>query len=421
MIPECVREMINRGKEKEVNMKKRGFRSFLLGCVMAAAMVPAAGLPVFAAGGVAVNEENFPDADFRKYVSEQLDPTPDGYLTEEDIQAIDKIKFASEDTKTMKGLEYFTSLTSLYLGEPIYEEMHDLESLDLSGNKELKLMDLCCLGIKELNLNQNMALKSVYITYCGNLNTLDLTGHTDLTLLKCCGCYQIKDVILNGCENLKSLYVYWSFWGPYGPRDDFKELNIGACPLVIDAYTNGVRSETNEGWIPNDSEKINFPDFYKYSSEKGLLCVEKNLNISIDKPEPIEPEPIEPVITGWQQNESGKWLYYGEDGIPVSGWQKIDNKWFYFDLLSIMQTGWQQIGGKWYYFKAGGVMAAKEYCKGYYLNVDGTWTYKAKASWKKDSVGWYYIDNKGWYAKKQSLKIDGKIYKFNAAGYCINP
>ena len=66
-------------------------------------------------------------------------------------------------------------------------------------------------------------------------------------------------------------------------------------------------------------------------------------------------------------------------------------------------------------------MAAKEYCKGYYLNVDGTWTYKAKASWKKDSVGWYYIDNKGWYAKKQSLKIDGKIYKFNAAGYCINP
>lgn len=148
------------------------------------------------------------------------------------------------------------------------------------------------------------------------------------------------------------------------------------------------------------------------------------------------------ALTGWQQASDDNWLYYGEDGNPVTGWQKIKNKWYFFDASGIMQTGWKKSGGKWYYlnpangqmvtgwkqiskkwyyFKSSGVMAAKEYCKGYWLNKDGTWTYKYKASWKKDSKGWWFGDASGWYAKNQTLKIDDKDYSFNAAGYCTNP
>ena len=146
------------------------------------------------------------------------------------------------------------------------------------------------------------------------------------------------------------------------------------------------------------------------------------------------------VVTGWQE-VGGKWLYYGSDGKPVTGWQKLGKKWYLFNSAGVMLTGWQKsggkwyyfagsgamvtgwkkIGGKWYFFKAGGAMAAKEWCKGYWLNANGTWTYKAKASWKKNSKGWYFKDTSGWFANNQTLTIDGKKYKFNAAGYCENP
>ncbi len=50
----------------------------------------------------------------------------------------------------------------------------------------------------------------------------------------------------------------------------------------------------------------------------------------------------------------------------------------------MMLTGWQKIDGKWYFLKSSGAMAANEWVEGYYwLNKDGTWTYKYKGSWKK--------------------------------------
>ena len=66
-------------------------------------------------------------------------------------------------------------------------------------------------------------------------------------------------------------------------------------------------------------------------------------------------------------------------------------------------------------------MAAEEYRDGYWLNSDGSWTYKYKASWRQDSKGWWYGDDSGWHAKSGSIKINGKKYNFDANGYCTNP
>ena len=100
-----------------------------------------------------------------------------------------------------------------------------------------------------------------------------------------------------------------------------------------------------------------------------------------------------------------------------NGWKKEGGKWFYY-LKGTKQKGWKQIGKKWYFFKKDGSMAANEWCKGYWLNKNGTWTYKKKATWKKDSVGWWF-GCKGWYAKNQWQKIDDKWYYFNAKGYIV--
>ena len=126
------------------------------------------------------------------------------------------------------------------------------------------------------------------------------------------------------------------------------------------------------------------------------------------------------MCTGWQKI-SNIWYYFNSSGVMVTGWQKIGNAWYFFDGGGAMKTGWLKNGGVWYYLKADGAMAASEYCEGYWLNADGSWKYPYKAEWKTDSKGKYFMDSSGWYAKNCSLKIDGKVYKFNAAGYCTNP
>ncbi len=120
--------------------------------------------------------------------------------------------------------------------------------------------------------------------------------------------------------------------------------------------------------------------------------------------------------SGWQQI-GGKWYYLGSSGSMQTGWKQIGSVWYYFNAGGDMTTGWKTLDGKTYYFKENGAMAANEWCKGYWLNKDGTWTYKYKAGWKQDSRGWYYQDTSGWYAKNETIKIDGKSYTFDANGY----
>ena len=124
------------------------------------------------------------------------------------------------------------------------------------------------------------------------------------------------------------------------------------------------------------------------------------------------------MLTGWQKI-SGKWYYFNSGGIMQTGWQKISGKWYYFNSSGDMATGWKDIGSKTYYFKPSGEMAAGEWCKGWYLNANGTWTYPYRASWKQNSRGWYYEDTSGWYAKSTTITIDGKAYKFDAKGYWV--
>ena len=123
--------------------------------------------------------------------------------------------------------------------------------------------------------------------------------------------------------------------------------------------------------------------------------------------------------TGWQKI-SEKWYYFNTGGDMVTGWKQLSSKWYYFSASGVMQTGWQKISGKTYFFKSSGIMAANEWCSGWWLNKDGTWTYKYQASWKKNSKGWYFQDTSGWYAKNTTITIDGKSYSFDANGYWIN-
>ena len=200
-----------------------------------------------------------------------------------------------------------------------------------------------------------------------------------------------------------------------------------------------------QGWKTENGKKYYYKDGTKLT---GLQLIDKAYYV-------FDADGV--MQTGWQ-TISGKKYYFGSDGVMKTGWQKINKKWYYFKA-GVMQTGWQKVGGVWYYFKAGvmvtgwqsiggkwyffktdGSMAANEWCKGYWLNKDGTWTFKKKATWNKDKTGWWFGCS-GWYAKNQWQKIDekwyyfdkkgyivtgtrkigSKTYKFNSSGVCLNP
>ena len=124
------------------------------------------------------------------------------------------------------------------------------------------------------------------------------------------------------------------------------------------------------------------------------------------------------LVTGWQQI-SDKWYYFDQERTMKTGWLEINGRKYYLGTSGVMQTGWTKIDGVTYFFKDNGVMASSQWVEGYWLNNDGTWTYKYKASWKKDSNGWRYEDTSGWYARNATITIDGKRYTFDANGYWV--
>lgn len=101
----------------------------------------------------------------------------------------------------------------------------------------------------------------------------------------------------------------------------------------------------------------------------------------------------------WKHNKKGWWIVDSQGRYPVRKWQKID--------------------GKWYFFRPDGYMASNEWWQGWWMNKNGTCTYTGKASWHHNKTGWWYEDNKGWYARSSWQKIDGKWYYFDSRGYMV--
>ena len=123
--------------------------------------------------------------------------------------------------------------------------------------------------------------------------------------------------------------------------------------------------------------------------------------------------------TGWK-TINGVRYYFNSSGVMATGWRELSGKRYYFDSDGAMVKGWKVIGGYYYYFKSTGVMAKNEWVKGYWkLNTVGRWTYKRQGSWHQEGSRWWFGDTSGWYAKSETLTIDGKQYKFNSGGWLV--
>ena len=148
------------------------------------------------------------------------------------------------------------------------------------------------------------------------------------------------------------------------------------------------------------------------------------------------PEPVPPQKAGWRQ-EGNKWYFTESSGKTVTGWKKL-GKWYYFGSDGAMKTGWFEANGKWYFAESSGAMVTgwKKLGKWYYFGSDGamkTGWFEANGKWYfAESSGamvtgwkklgkWYYFGGDGKLVSSTTRRINGKAYRFNANGVCLNP
>ncbi len=127
---------------------------------------------------IAIDATNFPDENFRDFLLEHK-YGQDGVFTAKEITWITKMSVPdSRNIQSLRGIEFFTELTELYIG------YNQLTSLDVSNNTALTRLDCHSNQLTSLNVSNNTALTSL-LCHHNRLTLLDISNNTALTLLKC--------------------------------------------------------------------------------------------------------------------------------------------------------------------------------------------------------------------------------------------
>ena len=148
--------------------------------------------------GVAIDNTNFPDANFRTFVK-NFDTNKDDSLSDTEIAAVEEIDCYDKGISNLKGIEYFTALRSLNCGynqltaldvsknttlTKLYCKNNQLTVLDVSKNTALTYLRCNRNQLTSLDVSKNTALTWLYCS-TNQLTSLDVSKNTALTKLDC--------------------------------------------------------------------------------------------------------------------------------------------------------------------------------------------------------------------------------------------
>lgn len=136
-----------------------------------------------------IDEENFPDENFREYLKD-FDEDGDGYFKRNEMDNVTSIDVSSKNIKNLDGINYFTNLASLKCANNQLTELKingvfpKLQILDISANPNLQTLECGGNQLTTLNVRENPNLQDLI---CSNnqLTTLDVSGNPNLRILWC--------------------------------------------------------------------------------------------------------------------------------------------------------------------------------------------------------------------------------------------
>ena len=206
-------------------------------------------LCALALADIEINEANFPDTNFREYISNEIDSDGNGNLSDNEIEVITEININSRKISDLKGIEHFTYLENLSCGE------NQLTILDVSKNTELNYLNCCCNYLSTLDVSNNTKL--IYL-YCHSnyLTSLDVSKNSKLTELYC---EKNRLTTLDTSQNIALQYLYCV-------SNKLTSLNINNCINLLSLTCN-------------NNELITL-DVSKNAALKSLIC-QDNLMIML--------------------------------------------------------------------------------------------------------------------------------------------
>ncbi|MDU5613387.1 MAG: cell wall-binding protein, partial [Slackia sp.] len=103
------------------------------------------------------------------------------------------------------------------------------------------------------------------------------------------------------------------------------------------------------------------------------------------------------MLTGWRTipyDGSDRDFYFTDDGVMLTGWQKIDGSYYLLEGSGALVRGWYFGGVNTYYLGADGAMATG------WQKIDGSWYLfdddgHRLTGWQKPYVNWYRFDDDG--------------------------
>ncbi len=152
-----------------------------------------------AAEGIAIHEDNFPDADFREHVRILYDKDGDNVFSQAELDSARSIVLLPGNVQSLQGIEHFHNLEildchanaiySLDLSQnPLLRELHcqnnELTQLDLSANTALTYLDCSTNLLTALDLSANTQLKDLYCFH-NHITQLNLQSNPELRRLEC--------------------------------------------------------------------------------------------------------------------------------------------------------------------------------------------------------------------------------------------
>ena len=129
--------------------------------------------------GVDINEDNFPDANFRSWLLSQSYGS-DAVITDEEMAGITKISAQGCGIEDLTGIGFFTQLKTLWCND------NQIRELDLTQCPDLRNLQCDNNLLTELDVEACPYLNQLYC--CNNqLTTLDVSHNPDLAVLACYG------------------------------------------------------------------------------------------------------------------------------------------------------------------------------------------------------------------------------------------
>ena len=148
-----------------------------------------------------INEKNFPDPNFRKYIKTYKAGGRD-VLTVEEQRKVETIEVEGKNISSLRGIEAFPNLTELKCGN------NSIQKLDLRQNPKLKTLKCNKNQLTQLDLSKNPDID--YLNCSENqLKQLDVSHLKDLAMLNCSH-NDLEQLDVRNSKFLETLYCSWN-------------------------------------------------------------------------------------------------------------------------------------------------------------------------------------------------------------------